>query len=311
MNRVYYEAILKMGGDYMSKKELRANLLLLLTAAIWGFAFVAQRVGMQYVGAFTFNAIRFAIGSVSLIPLILYFNKNIKDKVSKKETITAGILTGFVLFTGATLQQVGLIYTTAGKAGFITGLYMVFVPIFGIFLKQKAGKNAWIGVGLAVTGLYLLSINENFTIGFGDMLQLIGSVFWAIHILTIDHFTKRVDPLKLSSIQFATCSLLSMIVALIFEKITMVGISNAIIPILYGGIFSVGVAYTLQVVAQKDAKPSHAAIILSMESVFGALGGALLLKESMNIRGYIGCALILSGIIISQMKGNKKEALIQ
>lgn len=300
----------------MNNKRLVANMLLLLTATIWGFAFVAQRVGSQYVGAFTFNGIRFALGSISLIPLIIYFNKRKKNdsnnesniEVTTKKIILPGMLVGTVLYIGSTLQQIGLIYTTAGKASFITGLYMVIVPIIGIFLKHKIGKNSWIGVGFAVVGLYLLSINENFNIGYGDLLEVIGSFFWAVHILTIDHFTNKVDSLKLSCIQFATCSFLSIISALTFEQITISGLSQALIPILYGGILSVGVAYTLQVVAQKNAKPSHAGIILSMESVFGAIGGALLLGESMSTRGYIGCILILAGILVSQIKFFPKQS---
>jgi len=295
----------------MNTKESRANILLLITATIWGFAFVAQSLGSKYVGAFTFNGIRFALGCISLIPLILYFDKRKKNdneiKVLSKETVVSGMLVGLALFAAASLQQIGIAYTTAGKAGFITGLYMVLVPLFGIFLKQKIGKNAWIGVVLAVIGLYLLSINEAFRIGYGDLLELTGAVFWAIHILTIDHFTKKVDALKLSCIQFATCSILSLITAFIFEPISVSVISNALIPILYGGLLSVGVAYTLQVVAQKDAKPSHAAIILSMESVFSAIGGTLLLGESLSPRGYIGCSLILAGIITSQIKLSSRK----
>jgi drug/metabolite transporter (DMT)-like permease len=296
-------------------KRLTANLLLLLTAAIWGFAFVAQRVGSQYVGAFTFNGVRFALGAISLIPLIIYFDKRKKNdsvddgkvKESFKKTVIPGVLIGIALYIAASLQQIGLIYTTAGKAGFITGLYMVFVPVIGIFLKHKAGKSSWLGVGVAVIGLYLLSVNENFSIGYGDFLEVVGAIFWAIHILTIDNFSKKIDPLKLSCIQFATCSILSLITAFLFEQITMIGLSNALIPILYGGLLSVGVAYTLQVVAQKNAKPSHAAIILSMESVFGALGGALLLSESMSTRGYLGCIFIFGGILISQIKFSPQE----
>ncbi|MPM10511.1 hypothetical protein SDC9_56843 [bioreactor metagenome] len=300
----------------MNNKSLTANLLLILTAAIWGFAFVAQRVGSQYVGAFTFNGIRFALGALSLIPLIIFIDKrkeNIeesKEQQNFKNTLIPGILVGIILYIGATLQQVGLFYTTVGNASFITGLYMVFVPIIGIFLKHKISKNSWIGVVLAIIGLYLLSINENFSISYGDFLEVIGAIFWAIHILTIDNFTKRVDPLKLSFIQFATCSILSLITAFIFEDITMTGISSALIPILYGGLLSVGVAYTLQVVAQKNAKPSHAAIILSMESVFGAIGGAILLDESMSGRGYAGCALILAGILVSQINFSPQKALV-
>jgi drug/metabolite transporter (DMT)-like permease len=299
----------------MNNKRLGANMLLLLTAAIWGFAFVAQRVGSQFVGPFTFNGIRFALGSISLIPLIVYFDKRKKGNSNNesnagenaKKSILPGMLIGIVLYAAATLQQIGLIYTTAGKAGFITGLYMVLVPIIGIFLKHKIEINSWIGVAIAVIGLYLLSVNENFSIGYGDMLELVGAVFWAIHILTIDYFSKKIDALKLSCIQFATCSFLSLITALIFEKITITGISQALIPILYGGFLSVGVAYTLQVVAQKNAKPSHAAIILSMESVFGAIGGALLLGESMTSRGYTGCILIFAGILATQIKFPKKQ----
>ncbi|WP_079439223.1 DMT family transporter [Clostridium chromiireducens] len=302
----------------MNNKRLRANLLLLLTAAIWGFAFVAQRVGSQFVGTFTFNGIRFALGSLSLIPLIIYLDKKKKDTINIKMSISEnpkdnngtnnskiilpGIIVGTILYAGSSIQQTGLIYTTAGKASFITGLYVVIVPIIGLFLKHKIGKNSWIGVGLAVIGLYLLSINENFSISYGDLLEVIGSLFWAIHILAIDHFSNKIDPLKLSCTQFATSSMLSLITALFVENITLAGISAALIPILYGGLLSAGVAYTLQVVAQKHAKPSHAAIILSMESVFGALGGALILNEVMSYRGYVGCILILSGIVISQLR---------
>jgi drug/metabolite transporter (DMT)-like permease len=302
----------------MNNKRLRANMLLLLTAAIWGFAFVAQRVGAQYVGAFTFNGIRFALGSISLIPLIIYFGKRKKNNdidsnqnnnyVSAKKSILYGVLVGLALYAGSALQQVGIMYTTAGKASFITGLYMVFVPIAGIFLKHKIGINSWFGVLFAAVGLYLLSINENFSIAYGDLLEIIGAVFWTIHLLVIDNFSNKMDALKLSCIQFATCSILSLATALIFEQVTITGITQALVPILYGGFLSVGIAYTLQVVAQKNAKPSHAALILSMESVFGAIGGAVILGESMSARGYFGCILILTGILVSQIKFSKKQA---
>lgn len=287
-----------------------ANLLLLLTAAIWGFAFVAQRVGSQYVGAFTFNGIRFALGSISLVPLIFYLDKRKKGtgttedniEVKTKKILIPGVLVGTVAYAGSTLQQMGLIYTTAGKAGFITGFYMIIVPIIGIFLGIKIMKNSWIGIGLAVIGLYFLSVNENFSVNYGDLLEIIGAVFWAVHILAIDHFSKKVDCLKLSCLQFATCSILSLISAFIFEPIAVSNIKEALVPILYGGLLSVGVAYTLQVVAQKNANPAHAGIIMSMESVFGAIGGALILGETMSTRGYLGCLFIIGGIIISQIK---------
>lgn len=254
-----------------------------------------------------------------MIPLIIYMDRkkistanptsSAKDNtdINRSKIILPGIIVGTILFAGSSIQQTGLIYTTAGNASFITGLYVVIVPIMGLFLKHKIEKNSWLGVGLAVIGLYLLSINENFSISYGDLLEVIGSLFWAIHILAIDYFSNKIDPLKLSCTQFATNSILSLITALFVENITLSGISAALIPILYGGLLSVGVAYTLQVVAQKNAKPSHAAIILSMESVFGAIGGALILGEVMSSRGYIGCFLILSGIVISQIRFPSKR----
>lgn len=301
----------------MKTREVKSVLILLLTAAIWGFAFVAQRVGMQHVGAFTFNGVRFALGSLSLLPVIYFFSKkSTKEKEESnndtfeeadlKTTIKSGLLAGVVLFIAASLQQVGLIYTTAGKAGFITSLYIVLVPILGIFLKQKTHKSTWIGALTAVIGLYLLSINESLTIEFGDFLEIIGAFFWAAHIQLIDRFVKNVDAIKLSSIQFAACSILSFIIALIFEDISMSGLSSALVPILYGGIMSAGVAYTLQAVGQKYAKPSHAAIALSMESVFAAIGGAMLLSERLPAKGYLGCGLMLLGMLIAQSENFKK-----
>ncbi|HOE56543.1 MAG TPA: DMT family transporter [Bacillota bacterium] len=297
----------------MEKQVLRSNVLLMITAAIWGFAFVAQRVGAQYVGAFTFSGVRFALGSISLIPLLIYSKRKRAaiptGEIPMESALIPGIIAGFILFFGASLQQIGLIYTTAGKAAFITGLYIVLVPLFGIFLKHSIQLNTWFGVVLAVVGLYFLSVNEDFSIAKGDLFELAGAFFWASHILVIDQFVKKVDPYKFSFIQFATCSVLSLAAAVFFEDISMDGLSKAIIPILYGGIFSAGVAYTLQAVGQRHAKPSHAAIILSMESVFAALGGALLLNENLGLRGYLGCALMFAGMILTQVNffGNQKE----
>jgi drug/metabolite transporter (DMT)-like permease len=289
-------------------------LILLLAAAIWGFAFVAQRVGAKYVGSFTFNGVRFALGSLSLVPLILYFNKRPSEDKGIDNTMKAalpiGLIAGCAIFLGASLQQIGLVYTTAGKAGFITGLYIVLVPVFGIFLKHTIKLSTWLGVALAVGGLYLLSVTENFTIGKGDLFEIAGSVFWASHILLIDRFAGKVSALKLSFIQFVTCSILSLAAALIFEKITLYGLTQALIPILYGGICSVGVAYTLQVIGQQHAKPSHAAIVLSMESVFASIGGAIILNETLGIRGSIGCLLMLLGMLLSQVQNFSKRAEI-
>lgn len=293
------------------KQEMKSSMLLLLAAAIWGFAFVAQRIGAKYVGSFTFNGVRFALGAVSLIPLLMYsYRKSPKVSGSEnrwKGTIGAGIIVGTVLFLGSSLQQIGLAYTTAGKAGFITGFYIVLVPVFGLFLKHHINLSTWVAVILAIVGLYMLSVSDGFYIDKGDLFEIAGTVFWTLHILLVDNYTKKVEALKLSFVQFITCSMLSIIVAVTFEKITMMGLYNAAIPILYGGICSVGIAYTLQVVGQKYAKPSHAAIILSMESFFAALGGIIILHENMGVRGYIGCALMLSGMILSQA-GNLKRS---
>ena len=297
----------------MVTKEIKSVFILLLTAAIWGFAFVAQRVGMGFLGAFTFNGIRFALGSISLLPVIYFFDKKFKSEISVervdadiKTTIKSGVIAGCILYIAASLQQVGLIYTTAAKAGFITSLYIVLVPILGIFLKQKTHSTTWLGAITAAVGLYFLSINEGFTIEFGDLLQVIGALFWAVHIQVIDKFVKNVDAIKLSSTQFATCSVLSLITAFIFEDISMSGVVSAIVPLLYGGVMSAGVAYTLQAVGQRYAKPSHAAIALSMEAVFAAIGGILILNETMSLRGYLGCALMLAGMLISQAENIKK-----
>ncbi|MGI6336969.1 MAG: DMT family transporter [Eubacteriales bacterium] len=288
----------------MTKKELTANLLLLLTAAIWGFAFVAQKTGAEYVGAFTFNGIRFLIGGLILRPVIAVLDASRKKSgapaASRKEPLRAGLIAGLLLFAGASLQQIGILYTTAGKAGFITGLYVVLVPVFGFFLRQRTGKNVWAAVVLAAVGIFLLSVTEAFTVSGGDLLVMVSAVFFACHILCIDRHTAHVDPLRLSSIQFLVTGTLSLLIAVLFEDFT--GLYAALPMILYGGLLSVGVAYTLQVVAQKNARPAHAAILLSMESVFGALGGALILRERMTARGYIGCALVFAAILLSQIR---------
>lgn len=300
----------------MTKEQIKANALLLLTAAIWGFAFVAQKIGAEYINAFSFNGIRFFLGGISLLPFLwLSLRKErktgiiaVKEKVSFIYSLKAGICLGVILYLGAGLQQMGMEYTTAAKAGFITGLYIVLVPVFGIFLKQKTNINTWFGVGIAVIGLYLLSINKGFQMENGDFLVLLCSIAFSIHILAIDYFSKRIQPMVLSCIQFLTCAILNGITAVFVENITFVDIQKAIIPILYGGFLSVGVAYTLQVVAQKNAKPSHAAILMSMESVFSCIGGILILKEGLSARGVLGCILIFSAIIISQINFSPKKA---
>ena len=282
---------------------MKSNFLLLITAAIWGLAFVAQRVGMDHVGPYTFNGIRFVLGSLSLLPLILYFRqrKTADGKAAIAPAAKAGLIAGLILFIAATLQQIGLIYTTAGKAAFITCLYIVLVPLTGIFLKHKLPRAAWLGCLLALTGLYFLSIKDGFSIAYGDLLELLGAFFWTAHILWIDRFAKRVDTLLLSLFQFVTCAVLSLSVAFATETITWEGVSQAGIPILYGGIFSVGIAYTLQVIGQKNASPASAAIIMSMETVFAAIGGYFLIDEILGSRELWGCALMFAGMLLSQL----------
>lgn len=290
-------------------RRMTANLMLLLTAMIWGFAFVAQKEASGYIGAFTFNGIRFTLGAISLIPVILIFERNdLKDIKKLKRTAVCGIITGTVLFAASSLQQFGVSYVTqASKAGFITGLYTVLVPLFNMFAGKKARLNTWIGAILAVIGLYMISIVGSPTFEFGDILLLIGAFFWAFHILAIDRFIGGVSPIKYSCMQFFTCGMINLILVPFFELSTfsMANIMAAGTSILYAGIMSSGIAYTLQTVAQKNADPSEAAIIFSMESVFGAIGCTLILRELMSINAYIGCLLILAGIIISQLNFKK------
>ncbi len=290
----------------MQSRTLRADLMLLATAAIWGFAFVAQRVGMNHVGPFTFNGVRFALGSLSLLPLVWLEGR--LSRTLRPRTAAAGgiafwgpILAATALFLGASLQQVGLVYTTAGKAGFITGLYVVIVPIMGLLWRQRPDAGTWIGALLAAAGLYLLSVTEQFTIAFGDLLELAGAVFWAGHVLILGWLSPRLPVIRLACLQYAGCALLSLATALVSETVTLAGIMAAAVPILYGGLASVGIAYTLQVVAQKDAPPAHAAILLSLEAVFAALGGWLLLAETLSFRSMTGCALMLGGMLASQV----------
>ena len=292
----------------MNKGLLKCNILLLITSAIWGFAFIAQRVGMNYVGAFTFNGVRFALGAFSLVPLIIFYNEKGKHKEenrTSKSVFLSGLFTGLILFLASSFQQVGLIETTAAKAAFITGLYIVFVPIMGIFLKRHIGMSSWFGAVIAVIGLYFLCVTNNFSISYSDLLELGSAFFFAIQIILIDIFSKKFDTLKLAFFQFITCSVLSLITATLFENITMNGILQAAIPILYGGIFSVGIAYTLQIFAQKNAEPTHAAIIMSMESVFATIGGFLVLNEYLSLRAIFGCILMFTGMIICQMKSGE------
>lgn len=306
----------------MHQKEtaLKADGLLLLTAMIWGFAFVAQRSGMASIGPFAFNAVRFALGAASLLPLILLGRRS---RSSSVRTLDSGgkalriLAAGTVLFCGASLQQVGIVTTTAGNAGFITSLYVVLVPIIGFLFRRSSGTlygaGIWIGALLALAGLYVLSVSGTLAMKTGDLLELIGALFWAVHILLVGRFAAVMDALELAAGQFAVCSIWSLAGALLAEPNPFAGTVAAALPILYGGLFSIGVAYTLQIVAQKSAHPAHASIILSMESLFAGLGGVVLLSEALTWRLAGGGFLMLAGMMVSQLgpapKGNKSSTL--
>jgi drug/metabolite transporter (DMT)-like permease len=281
---------------------LIANLLLLLTACIWGMGFVAQALGMEHLAPFMFNSLRFFIGAISLLPLIWYFKRKRTLIVGEKNSLLLGsVALGIVLFIAASFQQVGLLYTSAANAGFITGLYIVIVPILGLLLKHSTGLNTWLGCAIAVWGMYFLSIKDDMSIGYGDALQLVGALFWAVHILLIDHLARKHSAILLSQIQFMICALISLGVSLAIETTVLGNIGLAWGALAYSGLISVGVGYTLQVVAQKNAHPAHVAIILSLEAVFAAIGGILLLNESLDNRALLGCALMLLGMLVSQL----------
>ncbi len=298
----------------MKPNILKYELLLLLAALIWGFAFTAQRVGMEFMGPFLFNGIRFGLGGLALWAFIsLRKNRRIDIHPDhllhhKRTLLTGGLIAGLLVFAGASLQQTGMVYTTAGNAGFITGLYVVFVPIFGLFLRHRPAVFVWIGAAMAAAGMYLLSVTGNLQVSKGDLYVLGCAVVWAFHVLYIGSVSPRVDALKLAVIQYMVTSVLSFVVALFIEEIHWQSIVDAAIPILYGGLFSVGIAYTLQIVGQKKAPPAHAAIILSSEAVFAVFGGWLILHEVLTSRALIGCAMMLAGMVLAQVK-RKKEYL--
>jgi len=293
----------------MKTATVKSDGLLLVTAAIWGFAFVAQRVGMDHVGPFTYNGVRFVLGALTLAPLLLIRTKD-SDAVSVPITrlgfFCGGGALGVVLFVAASLQQVALLYTTAGKAGFITGLYVVVVPILGLFWGQRPSGGTWAGAGLAAAGLYLLSVTESFRMEYGDGLVLGSALFWSVQVLLVAWLSPRTRPVGLAFYQFSVCAVLSLMTAVLFEPFEWAGLVAAAGPILYGGVLSVGVAYTLQVVAQRDAHPAHASILMSLEAVFAAFGGWLLLGEMLSLRGLGGCVMMLAGMLLSQLWGLRR-----
>jgi len=290
-------------------KSLQANVLLLMSAAIWGFAFVFQRQGMDHLGPFAFGAIRFLLGSLALSPLLWWgrFNTPQYRSVATGKILLYGSIAGLALFTAASLQQIGLQYTTAGKAGFITGLYIILVPVLGLGLGQRTHIQTWAGAALAVGGLYLLSFTEAMNLSIGDLLQLAGALFWAVHVLLIGRFAPQVSPVALSVVQFAFCGLLSLLVALVIETTQWSQIVAARNAILYTALISTSIGFTLQVIAQRIARPAHAAMIMSLETVFAAIGGWWLLNELLSGRALLGSTLMLSGILVSQLKPRQRN----
>ncbi len=294
----------------MKKTQVKNSMLLLLTAFIWGTAFVAQSVGMDYVEAFTFTCIRNLIGGAVLI-LFLCWTKKGKIKVTKIELI-GGICCGLALCAASNAQQLGIIHTTVSKAGFITALYVVIVPIMGVFMKKKVPGSIWICVVLSVIGLYLLCMTgESFSIGYGDFLTLICAVLFSVHIMIIDHFSPKGDGVVISCIQFFVCGLVSGIFMFLFETPNMSNILQAKGSILYAGVLSSGVAYTLQVVAQKDVNPTVASLILCLESVISAIAGWILLDQTLTPTELVGCAMMFGAIVLAQvpMPVRRKESI--
>lgn len=294
----------------MRSRALRADILMLVTAIIWGSAFVAQTTGMDHIGPFLYSGLRFALGSLCLLPLVLRRQRG-EPKAEPLQTrglLLGGGLMGLALALGINLQQVGLMFTSVTNAGFITGLYVIVVPLLGLLIGHKTGLGTWLGAVLAMVGMFLLSVNEGFTVASGDWLQLIGAVVWGGHVVLVGIFASRHDPIRLAFLQFATCSVVSLALALCLEPIEWSAIVAAGPAIVYGGVIAVSIGYTLQVIAQKDAIASHAAIILSLEAVFAAIAGAWLLDESLQMRGYIGCALMLTGMLMAQLWPRKPQA---
>lgn len=292
----------------MSSKALQTNLLLLLTAAIWGSGFVAQRLGMDAIGPFLFSGIRFSMGALVILPLLLYRKKRglVTGPLLSTPLLRGGILLGLIVAVGVNFQQAGLLYTSVSNAGFITGMYVVFVPLLGLMMGMRPHTGTWVGVLLASCGLFFLSVTSEFRIAPGDWLQLSSALVWAIHVLAISRLTQTHDPLRLAFIQFLACSAFSMLAAVVFEPVALAAIQAAMPALLFAGILSVGTAFTLQAIALQNARPAHAAIILSMEGVFAAIAAGIYLGESLTARGYLGAFLLVCAMLTSQLWPQRK-----
>ncbi|MCI9663371.1 MAG: DMT family transporter [Lachnospiraceae bacterium] len=291
----------------------KSSLMLFLAAFIWGTAFVAQSVGMDYLGPLSFNGARFLMGSAVLLPVIV-FNRTRGIKEGKpvsgwKDTVAGGVCCGLVLCAAALLQQYGILYTTVGKAGFITTLYIILVPFFGIFLKKKIPGKVWAGAAIAAFGMYLLCMSESLSLGRGDTLVFLCAVLFSVHILVIDYFSPKADGVELSCIQFLTAGVIGSILAFVFERPDAGAFLKGIVPLAYAGILSSGVAYTLQVVGQRDMDPTIASLILSLESVVSMLAGWVILGQALTGRELTGCGLVFGAVILVQLPGKKAGAV--
>lgn len=301
----------------------RSPLLLLLTALIWGLAFVAQDVAMNSMPPFTFNGIRMALGGLALMPCIFFLSRHTQSKnntptvrairslnrAQRKTLFTGGFFCGLALFLGSSFQQIGILYTTAGKAGFITALYIVLVPLTGLFLGKRVRIHVWLAVGLSLAGLFLLCVTDSLSIGAGDLCLVLCALCFTCHILVIDYFSPRTDCLRMSCIQFFVASAFSLLTAVFAEQPTWSGIQAAWVPILYAGILSSAVGYTLQIIAQRNTDPTIASLILCLESVFAVLAGWFLLGDALSPRELFGCIIMLAGIVLAQApsKNEKKK----
>ncbi|MBQ9746807.1 MAG: DMT family transporter [Clostridia bacterium] len=294
-------------------KNLRGAAILLVAAIIWGFAFVAQSEGMDKIGALTFQASRMLLATVVLLPTALITQKmreratSTKEKFLDRRTLTAGIACGVFLFGASALQQIGIAYTSVGHAGFLTALYILIVPVLGIFTGKKVGARIWLSILLALAGLYLLCMTgEGFSMSLGDVLVTLCALVFALHIITVDKLAGALDGVKVSLVQTAFAGLISLIFALIFEEPSLADIAASWLPVAYAGIFSCGVAYTFQILGQKYAEPALASIVMSLESVFAVLGGALLLSQIPTLPELAGCALMLTATVLAQLPERKK-----
>ena len=288
--------------------------LLFVTAFIWGTAFVAQSVGMDHIGPFTFNAVRSLIGGIALLPVILLFNRRKSpeqrqaERANRKTLLLGGVCCGLALGVASCLQQVGMQYTTVGKAGFITALYIVIVPILGLFLHKRVGAKLWVSVVVAILGLYLLCMSGSLRLAWGDFLVLLCALCFSVHIMVIDYFSTKVDGVAMSCIQFFVAAVFSAVCMLAVEGVPdPQAVVISWMPILYAGVLSSGVAYTLQIIGQKGVNPTMASLVLSLESVISVLAGWIILGQSMSPREILGCVLMFGAIVLAQLPERKKN----